>query len=114
VGAARCKAGHCYGGFTAARALPCLPSQSLRHHCADYQAEGLAAVEAREKAHEDFSKKCTRARVAILAEWEKTKARGGSLPCPVCGAGILHWSRAEFNGHIRAGCTVPDCVRWIE
>lgn len=39
--------------------------------------------------------------------------RSGSIPCPACGSGSLHFSTAS-NGHIHAGCTSEGCVRWME
>lgn len=38
----------------------------------------------------------------------------GSIPCPICKIGELHYSRAAHNGHVHAGCTTKDCVRWME
>lgn len=38
----------------------------------------------------------------------------GSLPCPVCKAGRLEYSRASSNGHIAASCTTQACVHWME
>lgn len=39
---------------------------------------------------------------------------GGELPCPVCNAGTLRYSRASYNGHVHASCSTTDCVRWME
>lgn len=38
----------------------------------------------------------------------------GRMPCPVCKNGVLSYSRAGVNGHIRAACSTDKCVRWVE
>ena len=36
----------------------------------------------------------------------------GTLTCPACGTGKVHWTRARSNGHLHAQCTTPNCF-WI-
>lgn len=38
----------------------------------------------------------------------------GSIPCPVCNAGKLNYTRAALNGHVCAQCNTPGCVWWRE
>jgi len=38
----------------------------------------------------------------------------GVMLCPICGFGKLYYSRAEYNGHVRAECSTNKCVSWIE
>jgi len=38
----------------------------------------------------------------------------GKMACPVCGSGVLHYSRAAYNGHVHAFCTTSECVAWRE
>lgn len=38
----------------------------------------------------------------------------GVMDCPVCRTGKLRYSRSARNGHVHAGCTTTDCVRWME
>ena len=38
----------------------------------------------------------------------------GVIKCPVCNDGGLSYSRSAYNGHVRASCTKPNCVRWQE
>jgi hypothetical protein len=38
----------------------------------------------------------------------------GAFPCPACEWGVVHWSRARVNGHLRAACTTRDCFGVIE
>lgn len=44
------------------------------------------------------------------------KGNGGqsSLPCPVCKTGILHYSVAGYNGHMRGQCTTAKCLSWMQ
>lgn len=47
--------------------------------------------------------------------WKRgTGGSVGKIPCPVCRAGELKFSRAALNGHIHAGCTTKGCVNWME
>lgn len=61
----------------------------------------------------------TQAREAIVAacggHWVRGMVRHhGEIECPVCRTGRLRFSRSGYNGHIYAGCTTPDCVRWMD
>lgn len=38
----------------------------------------------------------------------------GSINCPVCNEGKLHYSRAGYNGHVHAQCSTNGCVAWME
>jgi hypothetical protein len=38
----------------------------------------------------------------------------GTIPCPNCEGGTLHYSRSSYNGHIHGQCTTPDCTWWME
>jgi len=58
-----------------------------------------------------------KSRAAIVAYCDAEKRpRGtsGTIPCPICETGTLHFSRAAYNGHIHAKCTTEKCVQWIE
>jgi len=37
----------------------------------------------------------------------------GKVDCPKCGKKLVY-ERSGYNGHIRAACSTPDCLRWIE
>lgn len=41
------------------------------------------------------------------------KDQSGSVPCPKCG-GSLSFAKAPGNGHIRAACSTPDCLRFMQ
>lgn len=63
--------------------------------------------------------KVNKARSAIV-EYLGVYVRGrsrdaqGKIPCPNCGMGLLHFTRAAYNGHIHAQCTTDHCTSWIE
>lgn len=48
--------------------------------------------------------------------WKRGMAgASGRIDCPACGGKeTLGFSRSGYNGHIHAGCTTTDCVRWME
>lgn len=51
----------------------------------------------------------------VINAWRKKLPIGKSevIECPAC-KGRLHLSQAACNGHIRANCETPDCVKFIE
>lgn len=55
---------------------------------------------------------------AKLDAKEKGLGRGnggrGSIPCPICKSGTLHYSVAGYNGHMHAKCTTDNCMSWME
>lgn len=57
------------------------------------------------------------ARHAIMEHLDATgqpqRNVSGSIPCPACGSGTLHFSIA-YNGHCHAHCTTAGCVNWME
>lgn len=78
-----------------------------------------------ERSFDDFSKKCTEAKKAIVAHCvtigfvlsgsgRPGKSVRGSLDCPICTTGKLAYSRSACNGHVHASCSTPRCVAWRE
>lgn len=68
-----------------------------------------------EDAYVDRILKGTRlARKEIVKHIEAGGSDQGLIECPVCKTGKLSYSRARINGHIHAGCSTPECVRWME
>lgn len=53
------------------------------------------------------------ARGAIMESTRWKRGTAGTIPCPICADGSLHFSVAS-NGHVHAGCSTPECVRWME
>jgi hypothetical protein len=38
----------------------------------------------------------------------------GSVPCPACKTGTLHYTVAAYNGHMWGKCTTADCLSWMQ
>lgn len=38
----------------------------------------------------------------------------GSVKCPCCSDGTIHYQVAGYNGHMHARCSTTDCVSWME
>lgn len=38
----------------------------------------------------------------------------GTFACPNCAAGIVRWSRAMVNGHVRMACSTPGCCAMMQ
>lgn len=59
---------------------------------------------------------------AVLKAYEEIyklgfkKGHGGSgtIPCPHCKTGALHFSVASVNGHVHGQCETEGCLRWAE
>lgn len=49
-----------------------------------------------------------------VAPQEHYFSGGGTMPCPICQTGKLHYVRNPSNGHMHASCETKDCVRWSE
>jgi hypothetical protein len=64
-------------------------------------------IEAMGAAHADADAKG-------LGKEPKRKGGVSTMKCPVCADGTLRYSVAGLNGHMWAGCTTKDCVRWME
>jgi len=104
--------------------LPCIPDSGVTRAdevvpCELYALRTPEEVEAEEREIAELFGRTDKARQAIVdhlgGPWKRgmESSRGG-IDCPICGTGRLHFSRAGYNGHIHAGCTTEDCVRWIE
>ncbi len=56
---------------------------------------------------------CITAKAYILENTKGARSVSGFMECPICHSGTLKYSVA-FNGHIWAGCSTKDCVRFLE
>ena len=86
-------------------------------HLAEYPTEDEIAAEDAE--HAAAFARVTKARAAIVnhlgGPWKKgVVGAGGSIDCPSCNGGILHFMRSGYNGHIHARCNTAGCVNWME
>lgn len=123
-----CRAGIKYAdvedrtGEMKGRKLPCLPPLGggvCMALCEKRRFPTPAEVEAKEARILKSLSDTMTARAAIVEKIgpyvkRKTPGATGSIPCPICKTGTLHYSRASFNGHIHAACTTTDCTRWME
>ena len=63
-----------------------------------------AKLQAIGKAHEDADSK----------GFKKGHGGVGEMPCPMGCGGTLRYSVASYNGHMHAGCSTENCLRWME
>ena len=109
--------GHGVGGFF--ESCPCFGVQRTGTcEKAEYPTvEEMAAEDAEIKVRIQH---VVSARSAIVADcggpWKRgERSVSGVIDCPVCKQpSSLSYSRSGYNGHIHAGCSTNDCVRWME
>lgn len=108
------------GKSTLRLTLPCIPEWNPAgiqcEKCHYPSPEEIAAEEAEMNVRLERVRTAKSAIVAAIGPYTKGKTRGcdGSLPCPICKTGRLHYSRAGYNGHIHARCSTENCVSWME
>lgn len=105
--------------------LPCLGEDGAKD-CPKYEIWTAEELKAQEEITRRTIECFTIARPAIITESLKLGFRmqsgrdggkgvhGKIDPCPVCKTGVIHFSRAGYNGHVHASCSNSECVRWIE
>lgn len=80
--------------------------------------EIIAETAAREEAFQKSMARLALCRPAIIEHSGYTarnqNGASGTLPCPACKTGTLHYSVAGSNGHVHARCTTPGCANWME
>ncbi len=119
----RCKAGVCYAsvkddsrqGFgrwpcwKEGEGVPC----EKRHFPTP---EEVAAEVAEHEEHTNRFVLCLGAasQDAKAHGFRKGSGGKGSVPCPACKTGELHYSVAGYNGHMHGCCTTKDCVSWMQ
>jgi len=119
----KCKAGVCYrshvGGddFGWAIRIPCFDD---KRSGAIVPCDLFQEVTAADLAewHEKVQKSLANLGMSVdLISRIKGEHRGkswsGIEKCPVC-SGKIRVSHSAYNGHTRAHCETPDCLRWIE
>lgn len=68
-----------------------------------------------EEVHGKFLKGFAAARADANAKGLKRGNGGrGQIPCPCCNGGTLHYSVANYNGHMWGSCSNKECVRWMQ
>jgi hypothetical protein len=114
-----CKAGVRYGDFANRDLLaPCLPRMGPREvgTCDKREPYTEADIDAREAQIEASMERHRKAGpvIAEIRKAHKGRSATGSVPCPACGTGTLHWAIAGYNGHMRGRCSAAGCLNWME
>jgi hypothetical protein len=53
--------------------------------------------------------------IADIGPERMKQSVSGTIPCPICKTGTVHYSRAgSYNGHVHAACSTEGCIRWME
>jgi hypothetical protein len=109
-----CKAGINYHQFMPMSPdMPCLgKTESARARCTRYSARTAEELAERERRIQERFDNICKARNAIVKNISETGRRADHIECPVCG-GVIGYRQAS-NGHIHAGCSNKECVRWME
>lgn len=53
------------------------------------------------------------ARERVIKASEQEERLSGSLPCAVCGHGMVQWFILP-NTHVHMQCTTTGCISWME
>ncbi len=107
----------CRAGLTYPRPLPCMAPFSpdmIQPSCPKFEAITLEQIKKEDEEHEIRSRQIDKARKAIVDATKGKRGIGGEMLCPVCEKGDLRYTVSGYNGHIHAGCTMENCVRWME
>ncbi len=118
-----CKAGVRYDWFANRNLLiPCLsltPSPRATREtglCDKRECYTEADIDARQ-AQIDASMERYRKAGPVITEIRKAnkgRSASGSVPCPACEVGTLHWSISGYNSHMHGKCTTRGCLNWME
>lgn len=103
-------------GTAIAHRIPCFVENGVST-CSDYREPSLAEIdqfEAEINNEVSRSLKALKAVIEHLTAINAPRGTRGNIPCPICGTGELHFSRARYNGHISAKCTAAKCVEWMQ
>lgn len=99
--------------------LPCFASEGAHRPC---EPRRFVTREEAEKEEAEWQAVWKGVSLASTAAHLDAKEKGfrkgrsgvGSIPCPVCQKGHLHYSVAAYNGHMHARCDTEGCVSWME
>lgn len=120
----RCDKGHHYkavaveGEGIIFDRLPCFAESGI-NSCSDREFPTPEEMKTFEEEISLIIRRVNVARDAIVANIKGCGTWGryaeGSVTCPVCQSGILHYRYAgNYNGHIGAECSTKGCVSWQE
>lgn len=114
-----------YGGtdgatYSSTLSLPCIKRYNhAGAECEKIEFPTPEEVAAKIAGQDGAFRRMIAARSAIVEKLGPYKKRqspnaAGTIPCPNCEGGTLHYSRAALNGHIHARCTTEGCAAWME
>lgn len=93
--------------------MPCTPDSPLKKEpmakCEKYETKTPAELIAEELEQKAFSDAVVMAISAIREDGKNT----GTVSCPKCYAGQVHYSKAKLNGHIWGKCSTEGCISWM-
>lgn len=120
-----CRAGVSYDAVRQAKT----ETEPYKFACFQDEAQGLTCEKVHWKTREEAEAEeaeskamWARTSLAITAAHDDARQKGyrkgksgvGSIPCPVCQQGHLHYSVAAYNGHMHGRCDTDGCVSWME
>ena len=112
----KCKAGVAYDDVrdtsTKPFRFPCIHPDAATT-CAKLQTPTREEAEEWNRGVKERFAKVAKARAAAVADAGGKREVAGSLPCPACEVGELHYGIAD-NGHVSGRCTTDNCVAWRE
>ena len=102
--------------------IPCIERNNVGG-CSGYRLPTQEEVEQYEEKMDKFVSlfidRVSVVRPAIIEDISNQYALNlsisGLIQCPICESGNIQYAYAgSYNKHIRATCSTPDCVQWIE
>jgi len=95
--------------------VPCIrretPPSVTCEHCR-YPTD--AEIKEHDEMIRESFERTGKARRAIVEHTGGRRGVADTIPCPVCGTGVLAFRVSGYNGHIHAKCSTDKCVHWIE
>jgi hypothetical protein len=109
-----CKAGVNFHAFPKPHNLmPCLgETPEAKGACEKYSGWTQEEIDARESEIAASFERIVTIRREIIQKLGNA-AGSGTLDCPCCKTGMVHFSRAS-NGHVHAKCSTDKCASWME
>ena len=118
-----CKAGGSYNGVKdesreAFGRWPCW-KEGESVPCANRHFPTDDEVAARVAEHEESFERLTKGFKAVRENaaangFKKGSGGRGTVKCPNCEGGTLHYMVAGYNGHIWGQCTTEGCTQWMQ
>jgi hypothetical protein len=82
--------------------------------CAKREYPTREQVEAEEREYEAAFARVNACMKAIREKHGKARGLQDSMACPTGCGGTLHYSIANYNGHVHGQCSTKDCASWMQ